>query len=210
MSTLLEIIQATRVVAILRAKTSAGLLQAVDALRAGGVRAIEVTLTTQGALETIRDARKVAQPDFWFGAGSVINLDLARQAVEAGAQFIVSPNTVPEVIQFCKAQGIPVFPGAFTATEIVTAWESGADMVKLFPSSLGGPALIKALKAPLPQVKLMAVGGVEVTNAAEFIRAGASALGVGASLINDSLLNNGDFAEITRRAEAFIREAAKG
>lgn len=206
----LEMIQTTGVVAILRARSSEGLIQAAAALQAGGVKAIEVTLTTPGALEVIAQARAHFGEAVFFGAGSVLDAETARQAILAGAQFIVAPSTKVETIQLCRRYSVPAFPGAFTATEIVTAWEAGADMVKIFPASLGGPDLIKALKAPLPQVEMMAVGGVEIENTAQFIRAGASGVGVGGSLVNDSLLKQGNFAEITRRAAAFIEAVQKG
>lgn len=201
---LIQAIHDTKLVAILRARSSTGLLNACEALREAGLRAVEVTMTTAGALDTIRAARQGNEADFWFGAGSVVSVKMARECLEAGAQFIVTPVCVPEVIHLCKDQGIPVFPGAFSPTEIYTAWEAGADMVKIFPSSLGGPALIKALKAPLPYVEMMAVGGVEVSNAAQFLRSGASALGVGSSLVNDELVSTQNFAEIKKRALEFV------
>lgn len=205
-----DIIRVTGIVAILRASSSARLLQACEALLDGGVRAVEVTLTTPGALGTIAAARKRFAADLYFGAGSVLSGKAVDEAVDAGAQFIVSPNLNHEVMVACHRTSIPVMPGAFTPTEIVSAWEGGAEMVKVFPASLGGPDLIKALKAPLPHIQMAAVGGVEIDNAAAFIRAGASALGVGSSLVNDHLLDDNRLTEIRQRAERFIAEVQRG
>jgi 2-dehydro-3-deoxyphosphogluconate aldolase/(4S)-4-hydroxy-2-oxoglutarate aldolase len=208
----LEIVRSTGVIAILRASDSQRLIQAADALLVGGVRCIEVTLTTPGALAVIEQARaKYAQGEVFFGAGSVLDAESARLAIFAGAQFIVSPSFNPKVIRLCHRYSIPVFPGAYTPTEIVSAWECGADMVKVFPASLGGPEWIRALKAPLPQIELVPVGGVDLSNAADFIRAGAAALGVGSSLVNDKLLKEENAAaQIEARARGFIEAVRQG
>lgn len=205
-----NIIGETGIVAILRASSSDHLLHACDALLAGGIRAVEVTLTTPSALATITAARKNFRKELYFGAGSVLSPNAAQSAIDAGAQFIVAPSLNFTVITHCLDRNIPIMPGAFTPTEIVNAWEAGATMVKVFPANLGGPELIKALKAPLPQIAMAAVGGVETENAAAFIRSGASALGVGSSLVNDRLLVSGNFGEIQRRAARFIEEVRLG
>lgn len=196
----------TGVVAIMRASSSDNLLVAAEALRSGGVFAIEVTLTTPGALHVIEQAIARFGSDIVFGAGTVLDPESARAAIQAGAQFIVCPTLNLKTIKLCKRYSVPVMPGAYTPTEVLTAWEAGADMVKLFPADIGGPAYLKAIKAPLPQVSIAPTGGVDVDNAAEFIRAGADALGVGSSLVNNRLLEAGDFAAITDRARRF-REA---
>jgi 2-dehydro-3-deoxyphosphogluconate aldolase/(4S)-4-hydroxy-2-oxoglutarate aldolase len=206
----LEPIRRTGVIAIMRARSSEQLLHAAEAIRAGGVCAIEVTMTTPGALAIIE--RATAKPDqgVLFGAGTVLDPESARAAILAGAQFIVGPSFNPAVVEICRRYSVPVLPGAYTPTEIMAAWEAGADMVKVFPASVGGPAFIKALKAPLPQIELVPVGGVELENTAEFIRAGSAAVGVGSALINDRLLEAKDFATLTERARRFVEEVARG
>lgn len=209
MNTLSKILQ-TGIIAIMRAQSSEQLLAAADAILAGGVDVIEVTMTTPGALETIRQAVTMYGERVAFGAGSVLDAETARSAILAGAQFIVCPTLNLETIRICKRYSVPVVPGAYTPTEILTAWEAGADLVKVFPAEVGGPAYIKAIKAPLPQIHLVPVGGVDLNTAAEFIRAGASAVGVGSALINQKLLDEGNFSEITRRAARFREEVERG
>jgi 2-dehydro-3-deoxyphosphogluconate aldolase/(4S)-4-hydroxy-2-oxoglutarate aldolase len=206
----LDLIRETGIVAIMRAKSSEQLITAVEAIKNGGVKAVEVTMTTPGALALIEEARQKYGDEILFGAGSVLDTETARAAILAGADFIVAPTLNLDVIALCNRYDIPIMPGAATPTEILTAWEAGADMVKLFPASFGGADLVKAILAPLPQVELMPVGGVDLNTAADFIRKGAAALGVGSSLINQKLLDTGDMAELTRRAAAFIEEVKKG
>jgi len=207
---MMELIQKTGVIAIMRAKSSDQLLAAADAIKAGGVQAIEVTMTTPGALDVVRQATERYGSDVLFGAGSVLDPESARAAILAGAQFVVCPTLNLKTIEICHRYAIPVVPGAYTPTEILTAWEAGADMVKVFPASVGGPDYIKALKGPLPQIKLVPVGGVELDNTADFIRAGAEAVGVGSALVSQKLLDTGDFAALTERARRFCQEVARG
>jgi 2-dehydro-3-deoxyphosphogluconate aldolase / (4S)-4-hydroxy-2-oxoglutarate aldolase len=206
----LELMMESGVVAIMRAKSSDQLLAASEAILKGGVRAIEVTMTTPGALDVIRQATSTLSEDVLFGAGSVLDPESARAAILAGAQFIVCPTLNLETIKLCNRYSIPVMPGAYTPTEILTAWEAGATMVKVFPASVGGPAYIKAVKAPLPQVRLTAVGGVDLGNCADFIRAGCETVGIGGELVNQKLLDARDFATITERARLFCQEVEKG
>ncbi len=213
MATLLNVlpkILQTGIIAIMRARSSEQLLAAAEAILAGGVDVIEVTMTTPGALDTIREAVARYGEQVAFGAGSILDTETARAAILAGAQFIVCPTLNRETIRICKRYSVPVVPGAYTPTEILTAWEAGADLVKVFPAEVGGPAYIKAIKAPLPQIQLVPVGGVDLNTTAEFIRAGAAAVGVGSALINQKLLDEGDFSEITRRAARFREEVEKG
>ena len=198
------------VIAIMRAKSPDQLLAAAEAILAGGVDAIEVTMTTPGALEVVRQATSRYGDEVMLGVGSVLDAETARAALLAGAMFVVSPTFNGKVVELCKRYSVPVIPGAYTPTEILTAWESGADFVKVFPAEVGGPGYIKAVKAPLPQVRLIPVGGVDLETTAEFIRAGADAVGVGSALISQKLLDQGDFAEITRRARRFREEVAQG
>ncbi len=211
----LNLIRDTGVVAIMRASSSDQLIAAADAIKQGGVRAIEVTMTTPGALNVIAEATKKYGQEVLFGAGTVLDTETARAAILAGAGFVVAPTLSIPVIELCNRYSIPIMPGCYTPTEMLAAWEAGADMIKLFPAEVGGPALIKALLAPLPQLQIVPVGGVDLNTAADFIKNGAVALGVGSSLINQKLLDAaargaGDLAELTRHAAAFIAEVKKG
>ena len=206
----LELIRETGVIAIMRAQSSEQLLRAADAIRDGGVRVIEVTMTTPGALSVIEQAVSRYGEDVLFGAGSVLDGESAREAILAGSQFVVSPTFKPGLVEMCRRYGVPVMPGAYTPTEALTAWEHGADWVKIFPAKTGGPALIRAIKAPLPQLDLVPVGGVGIANTADYIRAGASAVGVGSALVNQALLDAGDFSELTDRARRLREEVARG
>ncbi len=211
----LALIRRTGVIAIMRAQASDQLLAAAEAVSAGGVQAIEVTFTTPGALDVIRQAVAAfgggrGAGDMLFGAGTVLDPESARAAILAGAQFIVCPTLNLETIALCKRYSVPVLPGAFTPTEILTAWEAGADLVKVFPASIGGPAYIKAVRAPLPQAALVPVGGVDLDNTADFIRAGAAAVGVGSELINQKTLAAADWPGLTERARRFVAAVAAG
>jgi 2-dehydro-3-deoxyphosphogluconate aldolase/(4S)-4-hydroxy-2-oxoglutarate aldolase len=205
-----QLIRESGVIAIMRAKSSDQLIAAAEAIRQGGVRVIEVTMNTPGALEVIAAAGSRFGERVLFGAGTVLDPETARAAILAGAQFVVAPTLKVEVVQLCNRYGVPVMPGCYTPTEMLTAWEAGADFVKLFPAEVGGPAMIKAILAPLPQLQIVPVGGVDLTTAAAFIRSGAAALGVGGSLVSQKLLDEADFPELTRRAAAFIGEVQKG
>jgi len=205
----LELIRQTGVVAIMRARSPDQLLAAADAIKTGGVNAIEVTMTTPGALDIVSQAVARYGTDVLFGVGSVLDPESARAAILAGAQFVVCPTLNVKTIELCKRYSVPVMPGAYTPTEILTAWEAGADIVKVFPASVGGPAYIKAVKAPLPHIKLMPVGGVDLDTTADFIRAGCEIVAVGSALVNDKLLEAGEFDTITDRACRFREEVEK-
>ena len=206
----LDLIRETGVIAIMRAQSSGQLIAAADAIKHGGVNVIEVTMTTPGALSVIAKATERYGEQVLFGAGTVLDAETARSAILAGAGFVVAPTLNLEMIALCNRYGVPIIPGCYTPTEMLTAWEAGADMIKLFPASVGGPGLIKAILAPLPQLEIVPVGGVDLSTAAEFIEKGAVALGVGSSLINQRLLDAGDMEELTRRAAAFIEEVRRG
>jgi 2-dehydro-3-deoxyphosphogluconate aldolase/(4S)-4-hydroxy-2-oxoglutarate aldolase len=206
----LNVIRETGVIAIMRAQSSAQLITAADAIREGGVRVIEVTMTTPGALRVIEEAKQKYGEEVIFGAGSVLDPETARAAILAGADFIVAPTFNLAMVTLCNRYSILVMPGCYTPTEALTALEAGADMIKLFPAGFGGPALIKAFLAPLPQLEIVPVGGVNLDTAADFIRAGAAALGVGSSLVNKSLLDSGEMGELTRRAKGFIKAVQQG
>lgn len=206
----MEEIVRTGVVAIMRAKSSDQLLTAAEAILEGGVNSIEVTMTTPGAIDVIKQATDRFGNEVIFGVGSVLDAETARTAILAGAEFVVGPTLDLAMIELCKRYSVPVIPGAFTPTEVLRAWQSGADLVKVFPASFGGPAYLKAVKAPLPQVKLVPVGGVNEENTADFIRAGAEIVAVGSALINQKLLDEGDLAAITERARRFREQVEVG
>ncbi|MCK4244998.1 MAG: bifunctional 4-hydroxy-2-oxoglutarate aldolase/2-dehydro-3-deoxy-phosphogluconate aldolase [Candidatus Omnitrophica bacterium] len=207
----LEILRDTGIIAIIRAETSNELKEVVAALQKGGVRFIEVTMTTPNALKVIEEVSKDLK-DVVIGVGSVLDAETARAAILSGAEFVVCPTLNKDVITLCNRYSKIVIPGAFTPTEILTAWEAGADLVKVFSSSIGGSSYIKAIKAPLPQISLVPVGGVNIDNVAEFIKAGASAVGVGGNLVKKEFLKEKNFASLTQLCKEFIdaiKEAKK-
>ena len=192
------------IVAVVRFADPGPLVEVVRALADGGVTVAEVTFTVPNALDVIREARRQFGDRVLLGAGTVLDPETARAAVLAGAEFIVAPSLNVEVIRLCRRYDKLVMPGAFTPTEVVTAWEAGADIVKVFPADVVGPAFFKALKGPLPQVKLMPTGGVDLTTAAEFLTAGAVCLGVGGQLVEPRSVADGDFARITQLARQYV------
>jgi 2-dehydro-3-deoxyphosphogluconate aldolase / (4S)-4-hydroxy-2-oxoglutarate aldolase len=200
----LDLVRQTKIIAIMRAQASDKMLAAAEAIYAGGVRIIEVTMTTPGALDVIAQAAPHFGDEVLFGAGSVLDAETARAAILAGAGFVVAPTLNLDTIRMCRRYSIPVMPGCYTPTECLTAWEAGADMIKLFPADMGGPDFVKAILAPLPQLEIVPVGGVTLDNVAQFLAKGATAVGVGSSLVNQKLVEQGDFAELTRRARAFV------
>jgi 2-dehydro-3-deoxyphosphogluconate aldolase / (4S)-4-hydroxy-2-oxoglutarate aldolase len=198
-------IESTGVVAIIRASGSEQLIDVVEALRAGGITCIEVTMTTPNALEVIRNARQACGDSAAIGVGTVLDAPTANAAILAGAQFVVAPITDLPTIELCRREGVPVFPGAMTPTEIVRAWQAGADMVKVFPTTSLGATFIRDLRGPFPQIKLIPTGGVTLETVADFIKAGSTAVGVGSSLVTKAALKNRDFAAIKAVAEEFLK-----
>jgi 2-dehydro-3-deoxyphosphogluconate aldolase/(4S)-4-hydroxy-2-oxoglutarate aldolase len=192
------------IVAILRFDDPGPLVEVVTALADGGITVAEVTLTVPGALEVIREAKRKLGGRVLLGAGTVLDPETARAALLAGAEFIVAPNFNRDVTQLCRRYDKLVMPGAFTPTEVLTAWEAGADIVKVFPADILGPAFFKALRGPLPQVKLMPTGGVDLSNAAEYLKAGAVCLGVGGQLVDPKAVAARDFARITALARQYV------
>ncbi len=199
----------TGLVSILRAPSSQGLLDVAEALLAGGIDLIEVTFTVPGAHRVVEQVAQRLGDRIVLGAGSVLDTETARTAMLAGAQFIVAPTVNLEVIEMCRRYGVPVVPGAMTPTEVLTAWQAGADVVKVFPSEVTGPAHIKAIHGPLPQIPLMPTGGVNLNTAADFLRAGAAALGVGGALAPAKLIAAGDLATIEKTARQFMEVIKK-
>src|SRR5687768_3341373 len=197
-------IERGRVVAVLPLADPARLRAVIDALAAGGVRVFEVTMTVPRAIELIGQLAAGLDETLLIGAGTVIDADTARRAIDAGARFVVSPVFRRDLLETCHEHDVPAMPGCFTPTEILDAWEAGADIVKLFPSTSLGPTFIKDVRAPLPQLKLMPTGGVSIDNAADWLRAGAVAVGVGSALIDAAAVQAGDFAALTQRAERLV------
>ncbi len=204
-----EIIRESGVIAIIRAKTSGDLIEAAEAIKDGGLGVIEVTMTTPNALNVIAEATQKFGNQVLFGAGTVLDPETARAAILAGAEFIVSPTLNPKTVELCRRYSKVVTPGCFTPTEILTAWEMGADFVKVFPADVGGPSYIKAILAPLPQVPLIPTGGVTVETTGPFLKAGAVAVAAGSSLVSQKILDEKDFATLTERARKFREEVAK-
>lgn len=192
------------IVAVIRLRDPAKLRAVVDAIVAGGVQALEVTMTVPGAVELIRGLAPTLPEGFLLGAGTVIDAPTAHAVIDAGAQFVISPVFRRAVIDACHARGVPAAPGCFTPTEILEAHEAGADIVKVFPATTLGPQYIKDVRAPLPQVKLMPTGGVTPDNAGDWIRAGAVAVAAGSSLLDAAAIESGHFEVITANARRFV------
>ena len=200
-------IRTEKVVAIIRADSPNGLLDCARALAAGGLTSIELTMTTPGAIPMLEKAT-AELPDFLFGLGTVLDAETARAGILAGAKFIVTPALRPAVITLCRRYSVPVFAGALTPTEIVAAWEAGADAVKVFPAEFFGPAYIKSVKAPLPHIELVPTGGVTPETIGEFLKAGAMAGAAGSALVDGKALKEKNWAVITAKAQAFVKAVA--
>ena len=192
------------VVAVVRSESSESLVKVVQALAEGGVTAAEITFTVPDAVEVIRQVRKEVSDAVVLGAGTVLDPETARTALLAGAEYIVAPTVNTDVIRLCRRYDKVIMPGAFTPTEVVTAWEAGADVVKVFPAEIGGPPLLKALRGPLPQVRLMPTGGVDLNTAEAFLKAGACCLGVGGSLVEPKAVAARDFHRIKSLAAQYV------
>jgi 2-dehydro-3-deoxyphosphogluconate aldolase/(4S)-4-hydroxy-2-oxoglutarate aldolase len=193
------------IVPVVRAESADEALAAIAAIRAGGIDILEITMTVPGAVRLIEEVSRSLGGDAVVGAGTVLDAETARTCILAGAQFVVSPAWSAATIACCRRYGVPIFPGALTPTEVLAAWEAGADMVKVFPcSALGGASYIKALKAPLPQIDLIPTGGVNLDTAAAFIKAGSTALGVGADLVDLKALRDGKASLLTERAQKLV------
>ncbi|XXY49223.1 bifunctional 4-hydroxy-2-oxoglutarate aldolase/2-dehydro-3-deoxy-phosphogluconate aldolase [Sorangium sp. So ce269] len=193
------------IVPVVRASSGALAVRAGRALRAGGIEVLEITMTVPDALGVMHEIASKMGSHVLVGAGTVLTADAARGCIEAGAQFIVSPGLNLEVIRVAQDLGKAVFPGALTPTEVITAWNAGADAVKVFPcSAMGGAKYLRALRGPLPHVKMLPTGGVNLTTARDFIEAGAVALGVGGELVDTAALEAGQDEVLTERAREFL------
>jgi 2-dehydro-3-deoxyphosphogluconate aldolase/(4S)-4-hydroxy-2-oxoglutarate aldolase len=193
------------IVAVIRADSPDQLVEVAEALVAGGVEVMEVTFTVPRATQVLEKVAAKLGNRILLGAGTVLDPETARVAILAGAEFIVSPTTNVQVIEMCRRYSKLAMPGALTPTEVVTAWQAGADIVKIFPSELTGPRYLKLLHAPLPQVRLMPTGGVNLDTAVEYLKAGACALGVGGALVDPKLVAAGDLKKIESLARQFVQ-----
>lgn len=200
----LDAILAAKVVAVIRMKDAGRLADTAAALGRGGVTAVEITMTVPGAVEIIRGMARTKAPGTIVGAGTVLDAATAAEVIAAGADFVVSPISDMPMIRACREAGVLVAPGAFTPTEIVTAWRAGADIVKVFPATSLGPQFFKDMRGPLPQVRLMPTGGVTIQNAPQFLAAGACAVGIGTALVDAKMIEAGDWAGLEARARRLV------
>jgi len=208
-----EIIERVGLIPVLRARNIAQGRKVVDAMLAGGVTVVEVTMTVPGAVDLLKQLKKDFGEELLLGSGTVTTADQCQATIDAGAEFVVSPSLHPDVISTTKKNGKVSCPGALTPTEAITAWNAGADYVKIFPcSALGGASYLKSLLAPFPQLKIIPTGGVTLQTAESFIKAGARALGVGGDLVNLAAIDEGHPEKITEAAKAYLQiiAAARG
>ena len=194
----------TGIVSIIRASSSEQLVDVAKALYEGGIDVIEVTFTTPGVLEMIAAVKKELGDNILLGAGTVLDTESVRAAVLAGAEFIVTPTVNLDVIKLCNRYSKVIMPGGFTPTEILTAWEAGADIVKVFPADVGGPSYLKAIHGPLPQIRLLPTGGVDLQTLPSFVKAGACAVGLGSALVEKAAVEAGDMNRIRSLAEQYV------
>jgi 2-dehydro-3-deoxyphosphogluconate aldolase/(4S)-4-hydroxy-2-oxoglutarate aldolase len=203
-------IRAGILIPIVRVPSAEDALAMSEALVAAAITNLEIPLTVPRGLEVIATLSQRLGDKVVLGAGTVLDADSARAAIDAGARFVVSPGLDVETVAFCRSVGVPVFPGALTPTEVLAAWKAGADMVKIFPASaVGGASYIKALKAPLPQIEMVPTGGISIDTAAAFMEAGAAALGVGGDLVDLKALREGRGAVISERVNRYLEVLKK-
>ena len=197
------------IVAVVRSHDSQQLVEVARALADGGVSIVEITMTVPHALDVVKSVRQALGERLLLGAGTILDAETARAALLAGAEYLVAPTINLDVIRLCQRYDKLVMPGAFTPTEILTAWEAGADIVKVFPAEIVGPAFFKAVRAPLPQIKMMPTGGVDLNTAAEFLKAGACCLGVGSQLVEAKAVAERNFdriRELARQYAAIVKQ----
>lgn len=193
------------IVPVVRAPSPKHALQAAEAVLAGGIPIVEVTMTVPGAIEVIAQLAKSMAPEVLVGAGTVLDAEVAQRCIDAGAEFLVSPGFDLATVRLANTRGILVMAGALTPTEVITAWKAGSDFVKIFPcGAVGGAKYIRALKGPLPQVPMVPTGGVNLETAADFIHAGAEALGIGGELVSPAALKSGDIGGIVEAARKYV------
>jgi len=188
------------VVAVIRMKDTNRLLKVIEAVRGGGVKAIEITMTVPGAVDIIRQLSKAVPADVLIGAGTVVDEETAGKVIEAGATFVVGPVLNLDVVSLCVKRGIAVMPGCYTPTEILAGWKAGADIIKVFPATSLGPKYFKDLRGPFPDIRLMPTGGVTIDNVGEWITAGACAVGIGSDLLDKKAIEEERYEVLTERA----------
>ena len=196
------------VVAVIRVASAQEAVAVCGAIAKGGVKPIEITMTVPGAIDAIKELKGAMEDNVLLGAGTVLDPETARAVILAGAEFVVCPTLNLEVIEVCRRYSKIVIPGAFTPTEILTAWEAGADIVKVFPATVGGPRYLRDIRGPLPQIRLIPTGGVNVDNTPDFIKAGAVAVAAGSSLVDRKAVSQKKYDIITENAKKFV-EAVK-
>jgi len=200
-----QILERVGLIPVLRARNASQAHALVEAMMAGGVTVVEVTMTVPGAIDVLKGLKKEYGDKLLLGSGTVITADQAAATIDAGAEFVVSPSFHPEVVAKTRALGTLSIPGALTPTEVITAWNTGADYVKIFPcSAMGGASYLKSLLAPFPQLKLIPTGGVTLQTAESFLKAGARALGVGSDLVNLAAIDAGKPETITETSRAYL------
>ena len=201
----MKYLRQTPLIGIIRNAETSELERAVAAALAGGLKTLEITLNRPEAIEQIAQIKNRYAGEVELGAGTVLNQESAKQAIDAGAEFIVSPAVLPDVIKYCRDHAIPVFPGALSPTEVLNAYRAGAEMVKVFPIQSLGPAYIRSLKGPFPEIALMPTGGVTLESVPHYFKAGADAVGVGGELFNRDCLARKDWASIEATARAYVQ-----
>ncbi len=203
--TILEEILKRKVVAILRIKEADKLKKIIEAIAEGGLTVAEITMTVPNAIRLIEQMNKELDKNIILGVGTVMSAEVAEEAIKAGAKYVVSPVFKKEIVDAAHKHDVPVMPGCFTPTEIQTAHEAGADIIKVFPADVLGMAFFKAVLAPMPHVKLMPTGGVSLTNAGEWIKAGACAVGIGSALLDKDAIQSGNFSKLTENAKKIMK-----
>ena len=197
------------IIAVIRADSSEQLMNVAEALVAGGAPTMEVTMTTPNAIQVISEVKKKLGDKICMGVGTVLDAETARIAILAGAEYVVTPVLRLETIELCRRYARPIIAGAYTPTEALTAWEAGADFIKIFPADGLGPGYIKAIKAPLPQLEIIPTGGVDLNTAADFIKAGCAALAAGSSLVSKKVLADTNWPELSATAQKFVKVIAE-
>ena len=199
------------VVAVIRMKDTNRLVNVIEALRVGGIKSMEITMTVPGAVDIIRQLSNEVPPDVLIGAGTVVEEETAAKVIDAGATFVVGPVLNLDIVSLCVRRGIAVMPGCYTPTEILAGWKAGADIIKVFPATSLGPKYFKDLSGPFPDIRLMPTGGVTIDNVGEWIAAGACAVGIGSDLLDKKAIEEGRYEVLTERAARMVQnvKAAK-
>ena len=205
----LDHILSTGVVAVIRMKDTQRLKRVIEAIRLGGVKSIEITMTVPGAVQIIADLVKTVPDDVLVGAGTVTDVETANKVIDAGAKFVVGPILNVDIIKLCNQRGVVIMPGCYTPTEIFTAWKAGADIIKVFPATSLGPKYFKDIRGPFPDLRLLPTGGVSVDNVGEWIAAGAVAVGIGSDLLDKKAIDEERYEVLTERAKRMVENFVK-